>query len=231
MEDKFFQDEEAKTDETPIEKIKVGEKEYTQEELQDLVGMGEKTREIETSLNTKIDRVYPEYTKATQKNKEYEAKLKEIESRSNTPQNFDEESIKQAREAAKKIGIVTKDEFAQYMEEHFRPAYLRERQAEKLLDDCKSLETELDGTNGQPKFKTQEVLQWMADNGGKSPRQAYKMIYEKEIDAVKQAELGKVKRPGMVTEATSNAGGKEPEKVPVTKDNIEQLMKEALGQE
>ena len=229
MPDEFFKEPEEKTEEAPIEKIKVGEKEYTQDELQDLVGMGEKTREIESSMNTKIDRVYPEYTKATQRNKEYEEKIKEYEAKSASPQ-LDEESIRQAKDAARKIGLVTKDDFAQYMQEHFRPMYNQEQQAKELLNDCKALEKEMDGTNGQPKFKTEEVLQWMADNGGRSPRQAYKMIYEKQIDEWKQAKLGEAKRPGMMTETGGNAGGKEPARVPVTRDNIEQLMKEALGQ-
>ena len=230
MNDFFENKEEQKTNEEVIEKIKVGEKEYTQDELQDLVGMGEKTREIESTLNTKIDRVYPEFTKSSQRNKELEAKLKAMEEAKNAPQDLNEDSIRQAREAAKKIGIVTKDDFASFMQEHFRSAYQQERQAERLLDECKGLEKEMDGTNGQPKFKTQEVLQWMADNGGKSPKQAYKMMYEKEIDSWKQVELGKAKKPGMTTETASNAGGKEPDRVPVTRDNIEALMKEALGQ-
>jgi hypothetical protein len=230
MNDFFENKEEQKTNEEVIEKIKVGEKEYTQDELSELVGMGEKTREIESTLNTKIDRVYPEFTKSSQRNKELEAKIKEMEEAKNAPQDLNEDSIKQAREAAKKIGIVTKDDFATFMQEHFRNAYQQERQAERLLDDCKSLEKEFDGTNGQPKFKTQDVLQWMADNGGKSPKQAYKMMYEKEIDTYKQTVLAKAKPAGMMTEDGGNAGGKEPSKVPVTRDNIDQLMREALGQ-
>ena len=227
--EEFFKEPEEKVEETPVEKIKVGEKEYTQDELADLVGMGEKTREIESSMNTKIDRVFPEYTKATQRNKEYEAKIKEYEAKSASPQ-LDAESIRQAKEAAKKIGIVTDDGIAEFVQQNFRQMYLQERQAEKLLDDCKDLEKEMDGTNGQPKFKTQEVLQWMADNGGKNPRQAYKMIYEKQIDEWKQGKLAEAKKPGMFTETDTQAGGKEPKRVPVTRDNIDQLMREALGQ-
>lgn len=232
MTDDFFKEpEETKENEQAIEKIKIGEKEYTQDELTELVGMGEKTREIETTLNTKIDKVYPAFTRTTQEKAELEKRIKEMEEAKNAPQDLNEESIKQAREAAKKIGIVTKDDFAQFMQEHFRPYYQQERAAERLLDECKDLEKELDGTNGQPKFKTDEVLQWMSDNGAKNPKQAYKMMYEKEIDEFKSRELGKARRTGMVTETDTNAGGKEPARVPVTRDNIEQLMKEALGQE
>lgn len=228
----FFKEGEDNSGTTTVEpeKIKLGEKEYTQEELTEMVGIAEKTREIETNLNTKIDRVYPEYTKATQKNKEYEAKIKEIEGRIGTPQNLDENAIREAREAAKKIGIVTEDSFATFMQEHFRNYYLQERQAERLIDECHDLEKEIDGTNGQPKFKTEQVLQWMADNGGKNPKQAYKMMYEKEIDSYKEKKLSEAKRGGFISQEEGNAGGKEPAKVPVTRDNIEVLMHEALGQ-
>ena len=225
----FFEEPKVEEPVVPVEKIKVGEKEYTQDELSDLVGMGEKTREIESTLNTKIDRVYPEYTKLSQKAKEYEAKIKEYETKSQTP-NLDEDSIKQAREAAKKIGIVTEDGFTDFMSKNFRQFYLQERQAEKLLDECGTLEKEFDGSNGQPKFKTEEVLKWMDENGGRNPKQAYKLMYEKEIDEYKQRVLGEAKRPGMVTETTGMVGGKQPAGVKVTRDNIDDLMREALGQ-
>lgn len=230
MDDFYTEPKTEEPKEEPIEKIKVGEKEYTQAELQDMIGVAESTREIEKNLNTKIDRVYPEFTKATQKNKEYEQKLKEIESRSQSPQDLDENQIREARAAAKKIGIVTKDEFAQYMNEHFRPAYMQERAAEKLLDDCHDLEKTFNGEDGKPKFKTEDVLKWMADNGGKNPEQAYKMMYEKQIDEWKSKTLGEAKPKGMVTETDTQAGGKEPPKVRVTRDNIDELMREALGQ-
>lgn len=233
MTDKFFEEtnqEEQTINQENIEKIKLGEKEYTQSELQEMVGIAEQTREVEKTYNTKMDKVYPAFTKVSQEKAALEARLRDMEEKSKIPSNLDDNQVKQAREAAKNIGLVTKDDFAQYMQEHFRTQYQQERQAERLLDDCKALEKEMDGSNGQPKFKTEEALQWMADNGGKSPRQAYKMIYEKEIDDYKQRELGKARRPGMVTETNTNAGGKEPTRVKVTRDNIDDLMREALGQ-
>jgi len=228
MADEFFK-ETTETTETPVEKIKLGDKEYTQSELQDLVGIGEKTREIETNLNTKIDRVYPEYTKATQKNREYEAKIKDYETKTATPQ-LDEESIRQAKEAAKKIGIVTDDGIAEFVSKNFRQMYMQERAAEKLLDDCRDFEKDMDGTDGRPKFKTEEILQYMQETGIRNPEKAYKDKYEKEVDSWKEGKLGQARKSGMVTETGSTAGGKEPTKVPVTRDNLDQLIKEALGQ-
>ena len=232
----FYKTEEEKI-EPEIEKIKVGEKEYTTEELQNLVGIADKTLEIEKTLNTKIDRVYPEFTKTSQKakeyeekNREYEAKIKDFEERASRPQNLDDNAIKEAREAAKKIGIVTKDDFATFMQEHFRPYYLQERQAERLIDECKDYEKKYNGEDGRPKFKTEEVLQWMQENGGKNPEKAYKLMYEDQIDSWKEKELSKAKKQGMVTEDGSSAGAKEPPKVPITRDNLQDLIRESLGQ-
>jgi len=228
----FFSEEqtEQQNNTENLDKIKLGEKEYTQEELQEMVGIAEQTREVEKTYNTKMDKVYPAFTKISQEKAKLEERIREMEEKAKIPSDLNEDQVKQAREAARKIGIVTKDDFANFMQEHFRTAYQQERQAERLLDECKSLEKEMDGSNGQPKFKTEEVLQWMADNGGKSPRQAYKMIYEKQLDDYKQKVLSEAKRPGMVTETAAMAGGKQPERVKVTRDNIEDLMREALGQ-
>lgn len=231
--EKFFEennDNAEKANEELIEKIKLGEKEYTQSELQEMVGIAEQTREIEAKYNTKMDKVYPAFTKTSQEKAELERRLKDMEEKAKIPSNLDENQVRQAREAAKNIGLVTKDDFAQYMQEHFRTQYQQERQAERLLDECKTLEAKNDGSNGLPKFKTEEALRWMADNGGRSPEQAYKMMYEKQIDEHKAMELGKARRPGMVTETSAVAGGKEPSRVPVTRDNIDALMREALGQ-
>ena len=231
MTDKFFEEtnqEEQTDNQENIEKIKLGEKEYTQSELQEMVGIAEQTREIEKTLNTKIDKVYPAFTKTSQEKAALEARIRDMEEKAKIPSNLDENQVKQAREAAKNIGLVTKDDFAQYMQEHFRTQYQQERQAERLLDECKGLEKEMDGSNGLPKFKTEEALRWMADNGGKSPRQAYNIMYEKERSEFQQRELGKAKRPGLVTETETNVGGKEPSPVKVNRDNIDALMEQAL---
>jgi len=231
MIDEFFKEEEIKTEEVPQDKIKIGEKEYTQEELQNLVGIADKTIEIEKNLNTKIDRVYPEYTKATQRNKELEERLNEIKTRGQGSQELDADSIRQAKEAAKKIGIVTDDGVAEFVQKNFRQMYMRERAAEKLLDDCEDFEKEINGEDGRPKFKTEEILQYMKETGIRNPEKAYKDKYEKEVDSWKEAKLGLAKKPGMITEAGSTAGGKEPARVPVTKDNLQELIRESLGQE
>jgi hypothetical protein len=74
MADDFFQEDQQ----GESQKIKVGEKEYTQDELNTLVGLGQIAQEVETRYNTKIDRVYPEFTKSQQKLKTYESEIETL---------------------------------------------------------------------------------------------------------------------------------------------------------
>src|SRR3990167_6033242 len=106
--------EETKTQE--VEKVKVGEKEYTQDELSHLVGLGEVGAELESKWNTKIDRLYPEFTKATQ---EREDLRKQVEGFKNQPTGEElstEENRKLIRQQLKDaLGdeIVLKSELSQ----------------------------------------------------------------------------------------------------------------------
>jgi len=47
---------------------KFGEEEYTKEQLEELVSFGKLAKEAEERYNTKIDRVYPEFTKKNSTN-------------------------------------------------------------------------------------------------------------------------------------------------------------------
>ena len=57
--------------ETP-ETVKVGEKEYTQDELNNIVQLGETARDYETKWNRKVSEFYPDYTQKSQKLAEFE---------------------------------------------------------------------------------------------------------------------------------------------------------------
>lgn len=209
------------------EKIKVGEKEYSQEELTQLVGLGEIGRELETKWNTKIDRVYPDYTKSQQEKKEYENKLSEAQrkideltAKQNAGEDLSDEDIQKAKEAARKVGLVTSEDFRQF--------YAQERAAERLLDDVKSKEEKFDGKDGRPAFKAQEILEYMKDTGITNPEQAYKVKYEAELDAWKEQQLTKLKKPGISTLESNSAGAKVPPKTTITRDTLGEAIREAL---
>lgn len=212
-------------------KIKVGEKEYTQEELASLVSLGEMGREVETKYNTKLDRVYPEFTKKSQALAEAEKQLNEFKNNQpkiNVPENEDQ-AIREAKEAAKRLGIVTVEEFEDLLGRSYKKFYEQERAAEKLLDTASTLEKEIDGADGRPKFDKLQILEFMRDNGVQDMMTAYKIINESKLDAWKESQLNKVRKPGATTSTVSTAGAsKQPEQVRVTRDNFDQLLAEAL---
>src|SRR3972149_3720920 len=159
MADTFFED----GTEAPQEpsKIKVGEKEYSQDELSSIVGLGETAREIEEKQNTKLDRVFPEFTKSRQELKDLKGELEELRS---TQERFkqavtgeqeapDPEALKaQAITQAKALGLLTADEA--------RTIAREERQAERILEEIETLNADAAET-GKPKVDGRELLEYM----------------------------------------------------------------------
>ncbi len=222
----FFQPEEEQIE---SDTIKLGEKEYSQDELSQLVGLGEMAREIETKQNTKIDRVFPEYTKATQRLSESEKRISELEAQLAAPaqpaqsQNTGELTQEQRDLAVRQLrdlGFVTKDEATQ-----FAAAQI---QGKELLDDVNYVLSEAT-ESGKPQTTPKELLDYMAEEGIKNPSKAYKLMFEPELDALKEKKLSEIKPAGMVTTTVSTAGAKSPQPVKVTKANLEQLVKESLN--
>ena len=85
------------------EKITIGDQEFGQEELEELVGLGRIGKEAQEKFNTSIDKVYPEFTKATQRVKELEgsetelAELKAQIAQQQEPSEFTPEAKETAR--------------------------------------------------------------------------------------------------------------------------------------
>ena len=224
----FFEDkkEEEKVEEKTEEKpdvIKVGEKEYTQEELTRKVGLGELADELESKWNTKIDKLYPEYTKSTQelselrKYKEEQEVLQTAEKAKKGEELSPEEIKKQALAEADNLGLIHKDSVNQYIANYLAARDLRE-DAEAIIAEA--------GENGKPKTSIDELLTYMGETGINNPELAYKAKYEKELDTWKEQQLSKVKASGMQTIDTSTAGGKEPEPVKLTNlDSLSDALK------
>ena len=66
---------------TTTEKIVINGQEYSPEDATQYLELGRKYKDIESKLNTSLDKVYPEYTKASQRNKELEQQLKESDAK------------------------------------------------------------------------------------------------------------------------------------------------------
>ena len=230
--DEFFADDqvEEQGEQQEVEKIKLGEKEYSQDELNKLVGLGEKAAELEDKWNTKIDKLYPEYTKKSQKLSELEPKLAEyeqklqerIEQKQETGvQLTPEEQALQIKQELKKYDVVTKDDIYQFIA-NFDAVKELNRDIDGILNEAKD--------TGKPVSTREDFLKYMDENGVKNPKAAYKLMFEDELKDWETKQVNSLKMPGLETERTSNAGGKEPAPVKVTKENLSEMLKQALSE-
>lgn len=219
--------QEAMDQQVPVqeEKVKVGDREYSQEELSKLVGLGSTAQELESKWNTKIDSLMPSYTKATQQLKDYEQELETLKKEQEAKRSATPDEMAEARKLLKEqFNVMTKDDF----ETAFRSRYEVEKAAEKLNSQLDKLAKDIDGADGRPPFKQEDVLRFMADNNLKDPNLAYKIKFEKELDSWKEKQIQSVKKPGLITEKTAGAGNKQPNSVVPTRANLVDLLKEAL---
>ena len=68
----------------------------------------------------------------------------------------------------------------------------------------------------------------MDDSGVKNPRDAYELKFKQELKEWEAKQVQTLKKPGLMTETSSTAGSKEPLPQKVTKDNISELLNQAL---
>lgn len=214
------------------ETITVGDKQYTQEELNDLVGLGQIAREVEQRYSTKLDRVYPEYTKSRQELKELKEQLEELKNQKpQKVEEMDEAQIIQAQKAARQLGILTKEDIADLglMTKEQVQGFINEyRAGEKLLEQSRTLENKYDGKDGRPVYKTEDILEYMQETGIKEPETAYKIKYEEALSTWREKKTADARKSGLVTETTSTAGNKLPQNVKITRDNLDRMVSEAL---
>lgn len=215
----------SETTETPTQeetpsKIKVGEKEYSQEELDRIVQLGEIGVEAESKFNTKIGNVWPEYTKSREEIKQLKEELESMKQGKGEVIN-DDENRDQVIQAARKYGLMT--------QEDVRAFYAEQKAADKLLDEVEKLEGSYNGSDGRPKFDKIDILTYMRDNGINNPETAYKVKFEKELDDWREKKISSAAKTNIVTNTATQTGSKQPEDVKPTRDNLEQLINESLG--
>ncbi len=218
--------EEEETAEEEVKKIKIGDEEYTEDELKELVSLGKIGKEAEEKYQTKIDRVWPEFTKKSQRLKELEEKIaKREEEVAKTKlavgqELSPEEQRRIAREEARKLGIL--------LDEDFDRLYQERRQAERLIEEAEDMVLEAQEKYGI-KTTVKELLEHMAKpESPKNVEKAFKDMFEEQIEAWKEKQLAKRKGAELVTETASTAGAKEPKKPKLTRENIREAVAEAL---
>ena len=237
----FFAEKDDKEDPQLPEKVKVGEEEFTQDELKQAVGAYKLKKDVEEKFNTSLDKVYPEFTKKSQRLKELEeaeenrqkeieeAKRKEEEETLARKKDAGEQlSPEEVRKIANEQGFVTDDNIIGKV--------LNILEGRRIMREARSLEKKGNpyDTDELPKFESGDMLNWMSTTpgmGNVTPEVAYKLRYEKEIDVWKSKVLSEARKKGLITETGSKPGGKEPAPIKVTDENLNEQVRAVLNRE
>jgi hypothetical protein len=231
----FFDDNKESTEE--VQKIKLGDQEFDPKELQELVSLGKLGKEAQDKFNTPIDKVYPEYTKATQKIKELEGAASELEQlktqmaqqQAMSNAGFTPEQAETAKKQLYEL-MGGKPVTDRELEGWYQQRKTQDENVQNLLSNVDRVLADAKA-EGKPEVDKKELLEYMQTNDFRNPATAYKEMKEAELDTWRSNKLTDAKRPGLHTVTNSMAGSKEPEKVKVTLDNLSALTREALGNE
>lgn len=228
------QETETKSEEVEVEveNIKVGEKEYTAEELESLVGLGVRAKEVGDSHGG-FDKYVSEFGKKSQRIGDLNKEIEEFKKPPVTEQGaLSDEALTEAQNAARKLGIVMSDDVkgmvAEILKKDFDQLYVSRRSGEKLLDEVKGLEKDINGEDGRPKFESDKVLDFMNQNPGfTEPKQAYEAMHPDKMAQWRVDQIMNKKRG--ITTNTSTQSSKTPPSVGVNHSNLDEMMREALN--
>ena len=96
-------------------------------------------------------------------------------------------------------------------------SFERTREIDKLNSRFESLEKEIDGSDGRPKFDRKEVRNWVKQHpeyAHPDPLRVYKVIHEEKLDAWK---IDQVKKKEKGTHIEKGQAKREPEKKDISK--------------
>lgn len=224
----------------PLQVITVNGQEYNPEDASQLIELGNKWKETESRLNTSLDKVFPEYTKATQEAAQLRKDLEERDRRLAEFQTKQKEAeipqdTKAALEAARALGLADRDYLKEqgYVRKEDLDSYFAEKQSqqqlvENVMKQANKLESEIDGSDGRVPFNQKAVLAYASAYNIQDLKAAYEEMNEGANKAWQERQLAEAKRPGMTT--LKGGGVKTPEPVKITNDNFQQALAEALGE-
>jgi len=224
--------------------IVVGDKKYSQEELNRMVGLGEKYQGFQEKYDTDPDKAWSAYGKVTQENKDLRAKAEEAEELrkqiailKNNPNNTNAsgeltaEAKAQAKKAARDLDILTKDDIDDILKER---GYVKKDDIDnaftsrRIMSEFEELGKKYDGKDGRPKFDQDEMVAYMERTRITDPNIAYKTKYAEELATFNAEEIVRRKYPQLVT-TKAGADDKNPKPTPVTKENLQQRLLEKLN--
>ena len=221
------------------EQIIINGQEYSPEDATQYLELGKKYKELESTLDTPLDKVYPAYTKSSQRNKELEqqlaerdTQLKELQGKQNIPAPT--QDVADIRRAARNAGLVD-EEFinsAGYVKKGDLDEYFNQKQTQqKLIDNILSkanvLEKDIDGSDGRVPFDGEAVLAYASAYSIDDLESAYDKMNTKGNAKWKEAEIAKEQKPGLTT--LKGQLSKTPEQPKVTDDNFKELWSEMFG--
>lgn len=249
MADDFFKKEEptVSAEATETSKIKLGESEYDLDQVQSWVEKARAVEEFETKQGQKWEEVKESWGKRgevigkfkkltgvetpeeleTRRVAEEQARL---ETKANSGQELTaEEQDRLAKETLSKylneLGYVDRRSFDQMYEER--------RSGEKLLNQVNKILKTAE-KEGKPSTTAEDLLVFMADpSNPKDPEKAYKLKFEKELDAWKEQQLSGLKKKAVQTVVDTTAGStREPEiKAASSREELKARIAEALRRE
>ena len=224
MADKFFEEEKVEQQEQS-DVIKLGEKEYSQEDLSRLVGLGEQALELESKWDTKIDRLMPEFSRSRE---ELKALKEEAEARAREViEKKEEKGEELSKEEQRKLVKAQLKEYGALTDEDFEDRYLQRRSAEKLVEQTESVISRAKA-DGKPEVDTESLFTYMKETGIRQPEVAYEVMFKDKLREIEMQKLQSIKPSPLYTQTGSTAGGKSPAPVSVTKDNLSQLLEDVL---
>lgn len=228
----FFQSDNAQDDAAADieQKIHLGDKDYSQDELSQLVGLGEIARETEQKYNVKIDGIWQNFQRTINEKKELETRLQEAEQRKVADKAATgadltpEERRTQAIAEADSLGLIHSGNIEQRV--------LGIMQGYQLLNDANGYIAD-QAEAGNPKTNTADLLNYMNGQNPTGTRygsieKAYKDMFETELEQIKEQKLGSLRPERFVTTERSTAGGKQPVLPKPNKDNLEDLVRSAI---
>lgn len=194
------------------EKIIINGQEYDPEDASSLIELGNKYRETEKNLNTSLDKLMPEYTRATQRAaraEELEKELAEYKRKNeelSKPKTELPEDVASARQQARKLGLVDEDYINERgyvrkedLESFFSEKEKQQKQVETVLKQADTLEKEIDGSDGRVPFNHKAVLAYASAYNIGDLKEAYEEMNERGNARWKEQQIEKVQRPGLTT--------------------------------
>lgn len=222
----FFDENKQEEAEEQINKFKIGEEEFTEDELSGILGKYKKLEEVEKEHGD-LDNIVSNYGRRANEIGDLKKQLEEAQSAKDKKAENDGEAPQpltrsEIEEVFNESGVVTTKNFTTF--------YNQMRSAEKLIGQCSRIEKKHNPYEAEelPEFKTQEMLEYMDQNRITDPEKAYKLRYEKEIDEWKSKQYSKAKPQAQHTEGASTPGAKEPAEVKIDGTNLKQILREHL---